>query len=222
MLLLKFLRQFGIGSYFRKYRYTAYRQLVRWCFGVLGRQVRVPLPACAVRAIRAHFPSDCDSFRGFRYPELWLSHSCFVISSVLTIKMQKFTLQTKPIFSNPYKISWPFIHFDSQTTSVVVPKYTQSLCVLAFTSHPLFSAQLEITSYNCFQALFCIIKYLHHLNVDDSVQAAFYRVKPAIFCAVARAVTPSIPSNDQAPFQMRQFNKHIFLLSFPLIEHNWL
>lgn len=41
----------------RKYRYTAYRQLVRWCWGWLGRQVRVVLPACAVNLIRTTFPS---------------------------------------------------------------------------------------------------------------------------------------------------------------------
>ncbi|XP_061170610.1 uncharacterized protein LOC133179981 [Saccostrea echinata] len=29
-------------------RYTAYRQFVRRCWGYLGRNVRVPLPACAV------------------------------------------------------------------------------------------------------------------------------------------------------------------------------
>nr|XP_034322605.1 uncharacterized protein LOC117688588 [Crassostrea gigas] len=36
-------------------RYTAYRQLVRWCWGYLGRNVRVPLPACAVTKIRHTF-----------------------------------------------------------------------------------------------------------------------------------------------------------------------
>ena len=41
---------------YRKYRYTAYRQLVRWCWGMLGRNIRVPLPSCCVHKIRGHFP----------------------------------------------------------------------------------------------------------------------------------------------------------------------
>lgn len=41
----------------------AYRQLVRWCWGFLGRAVRVPLPSCAVTRIRAAFPSE--EYRGF-------------------------------------------------------------------------------------------------------------------------------------------------------------
>lgn len=41
--------------YYRRNRYTAYRQLVRWCWGYLGRNVRVPLPACAVTKIRHTF-----------------------------------------------------------------------------------------------------------------------------------------------------------------------
>ena len=28
-------------------RHIAYRQLVRWCWGVLGKEIRVPLPSCA-------------------------------------------------------------------------------------------------------------------------------------------------------------------------------
>ncbi|XP_046570931.1 uncharacterized protein LOC124279177 [Haliotis rubra] len=52
----------------RRYRYTGYRQFVRWCCGYLGRKVRVPLPACAVRAIRTEFPSE--EFCGFKYPSL--------------------------------------------------------------------------------------------------------------------------------------------------------
>ena len=40
----------------RKNRHVAYRQLARWCWGYLGKEIRVPLPACAVSCIRAHFP----------------------------------------------------------------------------------------------------------------------------------------------------------------------
>ncbi|XP_060070504.1 uncharacterized protein LOC132563538 [Ylistrum balloti] len=49
-------------------RYTAYRQFVRWCWGFLGRNVRVPLPACAVNLIRQTFPpGDGEELRGFNY-----------------------------------------------------------------------------------------------------------------------------------------------------------
>ena len=37
-------------------RYAAYRQFVRWCWGYLGRHIRVPLPACVVRRIQQEFP----------------------------------------------------------------------------------------------------------------------------------------------------------------------
>ena len=35
----------------------AYRQLTSWCWGWLGKNVRVVLPSCAVTAIRTKFPS---------------------------------------------------------------------------------------------------------------------------------------------------------------------
>ncbi|CAH3033442.1 unnamed protein product, partial [Porites lobata] len=41
-----------------KFRYVAYRQLVRWCWGYLCRKVRVALPSCAVNKIRQRFPAD--------------------------------------------------------------------------------------------------------------------------------------------------------------------
>ncbi|XP_063398773.1 P2X purinoceptor 7-like [Mytilus trossulus] len=44
-------------------RYTAYRQLARWCWGYLGKSVRVHLPACATLAIRKKFPSN--QYKGF-------------------------------------------------------------------------------------------------------------------------------------------------------------
>ncbi|KAI8522106.1 hypothetical protein Bbelb_018600 [Branchiostoma belcheri] len=44
-------------------RYTAYRQFVEWCYQYLGRNVRVPLPSCAVTAIRrAFFSVDYTGF----------------------------------------------------------------------------------------------------------------------------------------------------------------
>ncbi len=39
-----------------KNRHVAYRQLVMWCWGKLGRHLRVVLPSCAVSCVRAHFP----------------------------------------------------------------------------------------------------------------------------------------------------------------------
>ncbi|CAH1233056.1 Hypp569 [Branchiostoma lanceolatum] len=51
-----------------RYRYIAYRRLVRWCWGWLGEGIRVVLPACAVTKIRETFPSE--QYAGFRYPPL--------------------------------------------------------------------------------------------------------------------------------------------------------
>lgn len=53
---------------YRQYRFTAYRQLTGWCWGWLGRKVRVVLPSCAVTAIRKKFPSQ--QYTGFQYPSL--------------------------------------------------------------------------------------------------------------------------------------------------------
>ncbi|XP_061918108.1 P2X purinoceptor 7-like [Entelurus aequoreus] len=38
-------------------RHTAYRQFVRFCWGYLGKDIRVVLPACVVHKIRTTFPS---------------------------------------------------------------------------------------------------------------------------------------------------------------------
>ena len=54
--------------HYRKYRFIAYRQLTWWCWGWLGKQVRVCLPSCAVEKIRDAFPSD--QYTGFKYPKL--------------------------------------------------------------------------------------------------------------------------------------------------------
>lgn len=52
-------------------RHIAYRQLARWCFGILGKEIRVALPSCAVCCIRAHFPppglEDDFEFEGFHF-----------------------------------------------------------------------------------------------------------------------------------------------------------
>ncbi|XP_064618966.1 uncharacterized protein LOC135482648 [Lineus longissimus] len=52
-----------------KYRYIAYRQLVAWCWGFLGKENRVPLPACALDVIRKTFPAEGELV-GFKYPTL--------------------------------------------------------------------------------------------------------------------------------------------------------
>ncbi|KAG1653164.1 hypothetical protein GQR58_025784 [Nymphon striatum] len=43
---------------YTEYRYVAYRQFVRWCWGFLGKNIRVVIPSCAVTAIRNAFQSD--------------------------------------------------------------------------------------------------------------------------------------------------------------------
>lgn len=54
-------------------RHIAYRQLARWCWELLGKQIRVVLPSCAVCCIRAHSPppgtEDYFVFEGFRFPD---------------------------------------------------------------------------------------------------------------------------------------------------------
>ncbi|KAL9961214.1 hypothetical protein ACROYT_G030117 [Oculina patagonica] len=54
-----------------KFRYIAYRQLVRWCWGYLGKNVRVALPSCAVNKIRDTFPADFgNAYTGLKPPNL--------------------------------------------------------------------------------------------------------------------------------------------------------
>ncbi|KAL2098396.1 hypothetical protein ACEWY4_007603 [Coilia grayii] len=54
----------------RQYRYTGYRQVVRWAFGTLGRQIRKPIPACVVAAIRKQYPEEGGTYKGFEWPDL--------------------------------------------------------------------------------------------------------------------------------------------------------
>lgn len=51
---------------FRRYRYTAYRNLVAWAWGKVGYQQRFPLPACVVSAIRRKFPDPEQHYVGFK------------------------------------------------------------------------------------------------------------------------------------------------------------
>ena len=54
-------------------RHIAYRQFTRWCWGILGKEIRVVLPSCVVMCIRAHFPppgyEDDFVFEGFKYAD---------------------------------------------------------------------------------------------------------------------------------------------------------
>lgn len=49
----------------QRMRYIGYRQLARWCWGWLGKHVRVPLPACAVQKIRNTYPAEDGVYQGF-------------------------------------------------------------------------------------------------------------------------------------------------------------
>jgi hypothetical protein len=70
---MQYVNQYGRNAYegrpAEKFRHIAYRQLQRWCWGFLGRSVRVVLPSCAVCRIRDTFPS-ADGYTGFRYSAL--------------------------------------------------------------------------------------------------------------------------------------------------------
>ncbi|KAK2155220.1 hypothetical protein LSH36_246g05006 [Paralvinella palmiformis] len=50
------------------YRHTAYRQLVRWCWGIVGRDNRLPLPSCVFNKTRKTFPSPNGKYTGFKWP----------------------------------------------------------------------------------------------------------------------------------------------------------
>ena len=57
------------------YRHIAYRQLARWCWGILGKEIRVVLPSCAVMCIRNFYPPPGPEeefvFTGFKYADEW-------------------------------------------------------------------------------------------------------------------------------------------------------
>ena len=73
----QYKQQYSVSTYdgppHKLKRHIAYRQLVRWCWGILGKEIRVVLPACAVSCIRAHFPppglEDDFVFEGFHFPD---------------------------------------------------------------------------------------------------------------------------------------------------------
>ena len=61
------------GPEHKRNRHIAYRQLFRWCWGVVGKEIRVVLPSCAVMCIRLYFPppglEDDFEFTGFLYAD---------------------------------------------------------------------------------------------------------------------------------------------------------
>ena len=54
-------------------RHIAYSQLARWCWGILGKEIRVVLPSCAVMCIRNFYPPPGPEeefiFERFRYSD---------------------------------------------------------------------------------------------------------------------------------------------------------
>ena len=61
------------GPEHKKHRHVACRQFVRWCWDILGKEIRVPLPSCVVSCIRAHFPppglEEDFVFEGFKFAD---------------------------------------------------------------------------------------------------------------------------------------------------------
>jgi hypothetical protein len=52
---------------YRTMRYTAYRQVIRWCYGWLGKHNRKPLPSCTVHRIRERFQAGPKGYKGFTF-----------------------------------------------------------------------------------------------------------------------------------------------------------
>ena len=49
----------------RSLRYAAYRQFTWWVHGYLGKSIRRVIPSCAVKKIRAEFPSQDGLYTGY-------------------------------------------------------------------------------------------------------------------------------------------------------------
>ena len=73
----QYKQQYGADGHerpiYKRNRHIAYRQFVRWCWGFLGREIRVVLPSCAVMCIQQHFPAPGPEedfvFTGFLYSD---------------------------------------------------------------------------------------------------------------------------------------------------------
>ena len=84
----RWLLQFAWYQYKQQYKATydgrkdklfwhmAYKQLTLWCWGILGKEIRVVPSACAVKCIRNSFtPPEREEafvFEGFQYTDEWL------------------------------------------------------------------------------------------------------------------------------------------------------
>ena len=73
-----YMQQYGASAYERsdnkKGTLPIYRQLVRWFWGSLGRDIRVTLPSSAVNCIRPHFQEpekleDEMEYTGFHHAD---------------------------------------------------------------------------------------------------------------------------------------------------------
>lgn len=74
---LQYKQQYGRQAYdgpvHKRLRHVAYRQIVRWIYGYLGKDIRVVIPSCAICKIRAFFPppelEDNAVFVGFLFKD---------------------------------------------------------------------------------------------------------------------------------------------------------
>ena len=61
------------GAEDKLFRHIAYRQLARWCWGILGKEIRVVLLFFSVMCIRTFYPPPGPEeefvFKGFRYAD---------------------------------------------------------------------------------------------------------------------------------------------------------
>ena len=61
------------GSEEKLFRHIAYRQLARWCSGILCKEIREVLPLCAVMCVRNFYPQPGPEeefvFKGFKYAD---------------------------------------------------------------------------------------------------------------------------------------------------------
>ena len=75
------------------FRHIAYRQLTRWCWGILGKEIRVVLPACAVMCIQNVYPPPGPEedfvFEGFHYADEWIfAGSSYKYQTWLVLKIK--------------------------------------------------------------------------------------------------------------------------------------
>ena len=87
VIFKEYKQQYGTkafeGPEHKNQRHIAYRQLFRWCWGVLWKEIRVVLPACAVSCIRAHFPPPDEEDEHAAHP-LLLKPSSLQSSTIYT------------------------------------------------------------------------------------------------------------------------------------------